>query len=109
MLTRGQSSSPFSYRRASSPFSSSSSTSLFMNTSGKFVPCSCSTSGPSFYGSANGYGARSMTLNRNRSDPMYAAARVGFPALEELSGEPLDVPRSSRDSISVIVRFRPMK
>ncbi|GAB4829539.1 hypothetical protein Ancab_019210 [Ancistrocladus abbreviatus] len=84
MSTRGGSSSPFSYRRASSPFSSSSLTSSFMNTSGRFVPRSCSTSG---------YGGRSP---------------VGFPASEELSGALLDVPRSSGDSISVTVRFRPM-
>ncbi|GAB4848934.1 hypothetical protein Ancab_003747 [Ancistrocladus abbreviatus] len=115
MSTRGWSSSPFSYRRASSLFSSSSSTSSFMNTSGKFVPRSCSTSGSSFYGSANRYGARSTTPNRNQIDPMYAATRgysgrspVGFPTSEELSGEPLDVPRSAGDSISVTVRFRPM-
>ncbi|GAB4858876.1 hypothetical protein Ancab_010353 [Ancistrocladus abbreviatus] len=115
MSMRSRSSSPFSYRRASSPFSSSSSTSSFMNTSGRFVPRSCSTFGSSFYGSANGYGARSTTLNRNQSDSMYAATRgyggrslVGFPTSEELSREPLDVPRLSRDSISVTVRFRPM-
>ncbi|GAB4831124.1 hypothetical protein Ancab_005134 [Ancistrocladus abbreviatus] len=112
---RGRSSSPFGYRRASSPFSSSSSTSSFMNTSGRFVPRSCSTSGLSFYGLVIGYGARSTTLNRNQSDSMYAATRgyggrplVGFPASEKLSGEPLDVPRLSGDSISVTVRFRPM-
>ncbi|GAB4860397.1 hypothetical protein Ancab_035555 [Ancistrocladus abbreviatus] len=46
-----------------------------MNTSGRFVPRSCSTSALSFYGSANGYRARSTTPNKNRSDPMYAAAR----------------------------------
>ncbi|GAB4837218.1 hypothetical protein Ancab_002122 [Ancistrocladus abbreviatus] len=60
-----------------------------MNTSGRFVPRSCSTSSSSFYG----YGGRSP---------------VEFLASEELSGEPLDVPRSFGDSISVIVRFRPM-
>ncbi|GAB4831142.1 hypothetical protein Ancab_005150 [Ancistrocladus abbreviatus] len=115
MSMRGRSSSPFGYRRTSSPFSSSSSTSSFMNTSGRFVPRSCSTSGLSFYGSVNGYGARSTTLNRNQSDSMYAATRgyggrplVGFPASEKLSGEPLDLPRLSGDSISVTVRFRPM-
>ncbi|GAB4831700.1 hypothetical protein Ancab_005712 [Ancistrocladus abbreviatus] len=115
MSMRGQSSSPFSYRRASSPFSLLSSTSLFMNTNGRFVPRSCSTSGSLFYGSVNGYGARSTTLNRNWSNSMYAAARgysgrsqVRFHASEELSGEPLDVPRSSGDSISIIIRFRPM-
>ncbi|GAB4837854.1 Kinesin-like protein KIN-7D, mitochondrial [Ancistrocladus abbreviatus] len=115
MSTRGRSSSPFSYRRASSPFSSSSSTSSFMNTSGRFVPRSCSTSGSSFYGSANGYGARSTTPSRSRCDPMYAGAQgysgrspVAFPASEELITEPMDVPRSSGDSISVTVRFRPM-
>ncbi|GAB4830891.1 hypothetical protein Ancab_004917 [Ancistrocladus abbreviatus] len=107
MSTRGRSSSPFSYRRASSPFSSLSSTSSFMNTSGRFMPHSCSTSGSSFYGSANGYGARSTTPNRNRS--YGGRSPVRFPASEELSGESLDVPRSSGDSISVTVRFRPMK
>ncbi|GAB4846473.1 hypothetical protein Ancab_025478 [Ancistrocladus abbreviatus] len=104
MSMRGRSSLPFSYRRASSPFSSSSSTSSFMNTSGRFVPRSCSTYGLSFYGSANGYEARSMTPNRNQSDSMYAATR-GY---EGLSGEPLDVPRLSGDSISVTVQFRSM-
>ncbi|GAB4853530.1 hypothetical protein Ancab_017721 [Ancistrocladus abbreviatus] len=102
MSTRGWSSSPFSYRRASSPFSSSSSTSSFMNTSGRFVPYSCSTSGSSFYGSANGYGARSTTPNRNRSDPIPISCFRGA------EWEPLDVPRSAGDSISVTIRFRPM-
>ncbi|GAB4860202.1 hypothetical protein Ancab_011681 [Ancistrocladus abbreviatus] len=107
MSTRGWSSSPFSYRRPSSPFLSSSSTSSFMNTSGRFVPRSCSTSSSSFCGSTNGYGARSTTPNRNQSG-YNGQSPVGFLASEELSGEPLDVPRSSGDSISVIVRFRPM-
>ncbi|GMH02785.1 hypothetical protein Nepgr_004624 [Nepenthes gracilis] len=115
MSSRGRSSSPFSHRRASSPYSSSSSTSSFMNTSGRFVPRSCSTSGSSFYGSTNGYGARSTTPSRSQSDPMYSGPRgcrarspVGFPSSEDVITDPLDMPRSSGDSISVTVRFRPI-
>ncbi|GMH13469.1 hypothetical protein Nepgr_015310 [Nepenthes gracilis] len=115
MSSRGRSSSPFSYRRSSSPYSSLSSTPSFMNTSGRFVARSCSTSASSFYGSANGYGARSTTPSRSLSDPIYGGPRgcggrspVGFPSSEDVIAEPLDMPRSAGDSISVTVRFRPM-
>ncbi|GAB2291768.1 Kinesin-like protein KIN-7D, mitochondrial [Dionaea muscipula] len=119
MSSRGRSSSPFGYRRASSLYSSSSSTTSFMNPSGRFLPRSCSTSAASFYGSGNGcYGARSTTPSSNgRTDPMYGGSRgyggrspVAFPATEDAIAETLlDVPRSSSgDSISVTVRFRPL-
>ncbi|GAB2267664.1 Kinesin-like protein KIN-7D, mitochondrial [Dionaea muscipula] len=118
MSSRGRSSSPFGYRRPSSPYSSSSSTSSFMNTSGRFVPPSCSTSGStSLYGSGNGYGARSTTPSRNgRGDTMRGGYRsysgrspIAFPAAVDVIAQPFDVHRSPcGDSISVTVRFRPL-
>ncbi|KAE9448282.1 hypothetical protein C3L33_19830, partial [Rhododendron williamsianum] len=112
--SRARSSSPFnSYRKPSSPFSSSSSSSSFMN--GRLMPKSCSSSAASFYGSgSNGYGSRSMTPSRNRSDSTKGyggrCSPVGFASADELLlGEPLDAPRSAGgDSISVTIRFRPL-
>ncbi|KAG5547839.1 hypothetical protein RHGRI_013503 [Rhododendron griersonianum] len=112
--SRARSSSPFnSYRKPSSPFSSSSSSSSFMN--GRLMPKSCSSSAASFYGSGtNGYGSRSMTPSRNRSDSTKGyggrCSPVGFASADELLlGEPLDAPRSAGgDSISVTIRFRPL-
>ncbi|XAR59110.1 Plus-end-directed kinesin ATPase [Bertholletia excelsa] len=109
--SRGRSSSPFHYRKPSSPFSSSSSSSSFMN--GRLMPRSCSSSSASCYGSGNGYGSRSMTPSRHRSDSMYSRgyggrSPIGFPSADELLAEPLDAPRSGGDSISVTIRFRPL-
>ncbi|GFY89899.1 kinesin motor family protein [Actinidia rufa] len=110
--SRGRSSSPYQYRKPSSPFSSSSSSSSFMN--GRLMPRSCSSSATSFYGSGNGYGTRSVTPSRHRNDSMYPRAYggrspVAFASADELIGEPIDVPRSGGDSISVTIRFRPLR
>ncbi|XP_021738693.1 kinesin-like protein KIN-7D, mitochondrial [Chenopodium quinoa] len=107
MSSRARSSSPFSHnRRTSSPFSSSSSTSSFMNTSGRFIPRSNSSSSSSFHGSTgnNTYGSRSMTPNRTYG----GRSPVAFSPSDDLLPEPFDAPRSTADSISVTVRFRPM-
>ncbi|XP_022763200.1 kinesin-like protein KIN-7D, mitochondrial isoform X2 [Durio zibethinus] len=109
--SRARSSSPFSYRKPSSPFSSTSSTSSFMNS--KLMPRTCSSSASSYFNSGGGYGSRSMTPSRSRSDSMYygslgynASTPVAY-APEEIIGEPLEAPRSG-DSISVTIRFRPL-
>ncbi|XP_071930694.1 kinesin-like protein KIN-7D, mitochondrial isoform X1 [Coffea arabica] len=108
--SRGRSSSPFHYRKQSSPYSSSSSSSSLMN--GRLMPRSCSSSAASYYGSANGYAARSMTPGRSRSDSAYSRgynsrSPVDFPSADELMAEPVDTSRSG-DSISVTIRFRPL-
>ncbi|XVF01028.1 hypothetical protein REPUB_Repub04eG0052300 [Reevesia pubescens] len=110
--SRARSSSPFSHRKPSTPFSSTSSTSSFM--SNKLMPRTCSSSASSYLNSGGGgYGSRSMTPSRSRSDSMYhgslgynARTPVAY-APEEIIGEPLEVPRSG-DSISVTIRFRPL-
>lgn len=73
------------------------------------MPRSCSSSASSFFNSG-----RSMTPSRSRSESMYGGPRdygggspVGF-GTEELIAEPLDTPRSG-DSISVTIRFRPLR
>ncbi|XP_021849955.1 kinesin-like protein KIN-7D, mitochondrial [Spinacia oleracea] len=109
MSSRARSSSPYSnHRRTPSPFSSSSSTSSFMNTSGRFIPRSNSTSSSSFPGSTGNnnstYGSRSMTPNRTYG----GHSPVAFSPSDDLLSEPSDPPRSTGDSISVTVRFRPM-
>ncbi|CAK7329631.1 unnamed protein product [Dovyalis caffra] len=110
--SRARSSSPFSYRKPSSPFSSASSTTSSYNN--RLMPRSCSTSASSFFGS------RSVTPSRARSDSMqysgprggggYGGSRtpVGFGS-EELMAEPIDQPRTGGDSISVTIRFRPLR
>ncbi|XWS62732.1 hypothetical protein CRYUN_Cryun06bG0036100 [Craigia yunnanensis] len=109
--SRARSSSPFSYRKPSSPFSSTSSTSSF--TSNKLMPRTCSSSASSYFNSGGGYGSRSITPSRSRSDSMYYDSR-GYNACtpvayapEEIIGEPLEATRSG-DSISVTIRFRPL-
>ncbi|XAR72777.1 Plus-end-directed kinesin ATPase [Bertholletia excelsa] len=109
--SRGRSSSPFNHRKSSSPYSSTSSSSSFM--SGRLMPRSSSSSGASYYGSGNGYGSRSTTPNRRRNESMYSRgygsrSPVDYASADELVGEPLDVPRSGGDSISVTIRFRPL-
>lgn len=110
--SRARSSSPFSYRKSPSPFSSTSSTSSFL--SNKLIPRSCSSSASTYFNSGGGYGSRSMTPSRSRSDSMQRGSR-GYNAHtpvpyapEEIIGEPLEAPRSG-DSISVTIRFRPLK
>jgi hypothetical protein len=115
--SRARSSSPFSYRKPSTPYSSTSSSSSFVNS--RIVPRSCSSSASSFFNSGGGLGvggSRSMTPSRSRSDSMYNGPRgyngrspVGFPP-EDLLAEPLEAVRSgSGDSISVTIRFRPLR
>lgn len=108
--SRGRSSSPspFHYRKQSNSFSSSNS---FMN-GGRLMPRSVSSSTTSFIGSASG--SRSMTPSRNRTDLAYSRPHgnrspVNYPSAEELLvNEPVDMSRSG-ESISVTVRFRPMR
>ncbi|XWS54970.1 hypothetical protein CRYUN_Cryun10bG0135200 [Craigia yunnanensis] len=109
--SRARSNSPFSYRKSLTPFSSTSSASSF--TSNKLIPRTCSSSASSYFNSGSGYGSRSMTPSRSRSDSMYCGSR-GYNARtpvayepEEIIGEPLEAPRSG-DSISVTIRFRPL-
>ncbi|CAO2813422.1 unnamed protein product [Amaranthus hypochondriacus] len=101
MSSRARSSSPFSYRRNSSSYSSSTSTSSFMNTSGRFISRSDSSS--SFHGSTGG---KSMMSNQSYG----SRSPVGFSPSDDFLAEPFDCPRSTAgsDSISVTVRFRPM-
>lgn len=105
--SRGRSSSPFHYRKPSTPFSSSSSSNSFMN--GRLMPRSSSSSTTSFFGS----GSRSMTPSRNRTDLANSRgygnrSPVNYPSAEDLIGEPVDMSRSG-ESISVTVRFRPLR
>ena len=77
------------------------------------MPRTCSTSASSFFGS------RSVTPSRDQSDSMHYGLSgvgayggspnpVGFGA-EELIAEPIDQPRNGGDSISVTIRFRPLR
>lgn len=110
--SKGRSSSPSHYRKPSTPYSSSSSSSSsIMN--GRMLPRSYSSSTTSFYGSGNSYNSRSMTPSHSRSDSVYSQGYenrtpVSYPSEEELIDEPADESRSG-DSISVTVRFRPMR
>lgn len=110
--SRARSSSPFSYRKPSSFSSASSTSSSYV--SNKLMPRSCSSSASSYFNTSGGagYGTRSMTPTRTRSDsvPRAYGARtpVAFGA-DELVPEPIDAPRSGGDSISVTIRFRPLK
>lgn len=115
--SRARSSSPFSYRKPPSPFSSTSSTSSSSFMNNRLMPRSCSSSASSYFNSGNGYGSRSMTPGRSRNaDSMYrgygghTASPVGYPS-EELIAEPFDSPpkSGSADSISVTIRFRPLR
>jgi len=106
--SRGRSSSPFSYRKPSTPYSSTSSSSSFTN--GRLMPRSGSSSTSSFFNS----GGRSMTPSRGRSESTYNGSRgyagrspVAF-GEEDLIAEPVDSSRSG-DSISVTIRFRPLR
>ncbi|MED6134900.1 Kinesin-like protein KIN-7D, mitochondrial [Stylosanthes scabra] len=110
--SRARSSSPFSQSKLSnthyySPASSTSSS--FMN--GKLMPRSCSSSASSFFNSGAGLGGRSATPSHGLSDSNYYDAMchspVEFGMEDESIAEPLDS-SSSRDSISVTIRFRPL-
>ncbi|KAK4761318.1 hypothetical protein SAY87_006211 [Trapa incisa] len=107
--SRGRSSSPFSYRKSPSSHS-------FSSSNQRLIPRSCSSSVTSFYNSgagSGGFGPRSTTPSRSRSDSVFygdgsysGLSPVGF-ASDELIGEPADAPQSA-DSISVTIRFRPL-
>lgn len=78
------------------------------------MPPTCSSSASSYLNSGGGYGTRSMTPSRSRYDSMYqgscgynAHSPVAY-APEEIVGEPMEASRSG-DSISVTIRFRPLK
>lgn len=110
--SRTRSSSPFANHRPPSPASSTSSSHI----SNRLIPRSCSTSASSFVNSGGGIGSRSMTPSRTLSDSGYigsgsfgTGSPVPYPS-EELLGEPMEETISSeRDSISVTVRFRPLR
>lgn len=102
--SRGRSSLPFQSRKQSTPFSPSNS---FMN--GRFMLRSVSSSTTSCIRSSS----RSTTPSGNPTDFTYSRAQgnrsqVNYSSAEELINEPVDVSRSG-DSISVTVRFRPMR
>lgn len=104
--SRGRSSSPFSHRKPSTPYSSTSSSSSMMN--GRLMPRSCSSSATSFYGASGGggYGSRSAASNRSGGvDYSRSRTPVTFPSMEE----PLSSASRSGDSISVTIRFRPLR
>ncbi|MED6181339.1 Kinesin-like protein KIN-7D, mitochondrial [Stylosanthes scabra] len=110
--SRARSSSPFSHSKLSnthyySPTSSTSSS--FMN--GKLMPRSCSSSASSFFNSGAGLGGRSATPSHGLSESNYYDAMchspVEFGMEDESIAEPLES-SSSRDSISVTIRFRPL-
>lgn len=98
--------------RPPSPASSTSSSHL----SNRLIPRSCSTSASSLINSAAGIGSRSMTPSRTFSDSgligsgsFGIGSPVPYPS-EELLGDPMEETISSeRDSISVTVRFRPLR
>lgn len=112
--SRARSSSPFSNRRPPSPSSSTSSSHISNN---RLIPRSCSTSASSFVNSSAGIGSRSMTPSRTFSDSgligsgsFGTGSPVPYPSEELLLGEPMEENISSeRDSISVTVRFRPLR
>lgn len=116
--SRGRSSSPspFGFRKHSSPYSSASSSSS-LTSGGRLIPRSCSSSASShFYGSGNGFSTRSITPNRYRGDSGHhlgpkapvSRAPIGFASAEELGGE-VEALKPGGDSISVTVRFRPLR
>lgn len=112
--SRTHSSSPYSNRKSvASSYYSSPSPSSFTN--GKMIPRSCSTSASSsHYGMSGGFGSRSMVHGRGGSDSMHYGggsygdcSPVGFIS-DDLIAEPVDELRNG-DSISVTIRFRPLR
>lgn len=106
--SRARSSSPFSHRKPSTPYSSTSSSSSLTN--GRIIPRSSSSTTSSFFNP----GGRSTTPSRGRSESTNYGSRgyrdrspVAFGA-EELIVDPVDASRSA-DSISVTIRFRPLR
>lgn len=109
--SRGRSTSPFHHRKPSSPYSSTSSSSSFMN--GRLMPRSNSSTATSMLGSGTGVSSKSVTPGRNRSNSEYSRGYgnrtpVSYQSTEELIAEPVDMSRAG-ESISVTVRFRPLR
>lgn len=78
------------------------------------MPRSCSSTASSFFNSGGGFSGRSMTPSHGRSESMHygppsydSRSPVEF-ASDELIADPMDTPRT-RDSISVTIRFRPLR
>lgn len=106
--SRGRSSSPFQYQKPSSPYSSTSSTSSMMN--GRLMQRSCSSSVTSFYDGGDGYGARSMVPTQSGGDYPRSQTPVSYPSVEDqMIGEPENCTPRSGESISVTIRFRPLR
>jgi hypothetical protein len=103
-----RSSSPFSAGHRRPPTASSSSSSSYFS-SGRLIPRSSSSSvSSSFYGGGGGGSTRSTTPSRRSSSvaPALPPSPVPFPSADELVIE--DTSRSG-DSISVTIRFRPLR
>jgi len=110
--SRTRSRSPFSHRRPPSPYSSASSTSSSL-INNRLLPRSSSTPTSTVYNSGGVTGSRSMSITRTISDsgPIGGSGTYGaqsYPS-EGLIGESGQTITSERDSISVTVRFRPMR
>lgn len=113
--SRTRSRSPFSHRRPPSPYSSASSTcSSHMNN--RLLPRSSSTSASTVYNSAAVSGSRSMATSRTVSDPGLVGGSGNYKppspvpyASDGVISEPMSTTTSDRHSISVTVRFRPMR
>lgn len=113
--SRTRSRSPFSHRRPPSPYSSASSTcSSHMNN--RLLPRSSSTSASTVYNSAGASGSRSMATSRTVSDPGLVGGSGNYKppspvpyASDGVISEPMSTTTSDRHSISVTVRFRPMR
>lgn len=103
--SRTQTSSPFSHRKSPSSSSYHSSSSPSSNTNGKMIPRSCSTSASSQYGRGV---SDSMHYGGGGGGGGYGdCSPVGFIS-DDLIAEPVDELRNG-DSISVTIRFRPLK
>lgn len=113
--SRTRSRSPFSHRRPPSPYSSASSTSS-SHINNRLLPRSSSTPTSTVYNSGGVSGSRSMSITRTISDSgpiggsgtYVAQSPLPYPS-EGLIDEPVQTITSERDSISVTVRFRPMR
>ena len=113
--SRTRSRSPFSHRRPPSPYSSASSTcSSHMNN--RILPRSSSTSASTVYNSAAVSGSRSMATSRTVSDPGLVGGSGNYKppspvpySSDGVISEPMSTATSDRHSISVTVRFRPMR
>ncbi|XP_004507492.1 kinesin-like protein KIN-7D, mitochondrial isoform X2 [Cicer arietinum] len=104
--SRARSNSPFSHRKPATPHSTASS-SYSSFTAAKLMPRSCSSSASSFFNSGGGeLSGRSINPSTGRSESTYYDAHGYSSPAEEVIAEPVD--SSSRDSISVTIRFRPL-